>query len=143
MPDTFSPQPSSPLPLAADTTITMADLVYLDDLQPETVEWLWEYRLAVGTLAMFSGVPGSGKTWVALAIAAALTNGRDPFSGSDLTPVTVLYASSEHAPSQIIQPRFAALKGNSSRLVVLRTAVPAGSALRELDNAYGEPRPAL
>src|ERR1700733_3294391 len=30
---------------------------------------------------MLSGEPGSGKTWVALAIAAALTRGRDPFTG--------------------------------------------------------------
>ena len=57
------------------------DIVYLADLQPQPVEWLWQHRLAAATLAMLSGEPGSGKTWVALAIAAALTCGRDPFTG--------------------------------------------------------------
>ena len=46
-----------------------ADLVYLSDLQHKPVEWLWQNRLAVGSLAMISGAPGSGKTWIALAIA--------------------------------------------------------------------------
>src|SRR5882724_9783523 len=90
--DALSPHPPSPLP--GDETET--DILYLADLQPEPVEWLWQHRLAAGTLAMFSGEPGSGKTWVALAIAAALTRGRDPFTGETLKPATVLYASAEH-----------------------------------------------
>ncbi len=77
--------------------VTGTDIVYLADLQPQPVEWLWQHRLAAGTLAMLSGEPGSGKTWVALAIAAALTRGRDPFTGEKLKPATVLYASAEHA----------------------------------------------
>ena len=94
-----------------------------------------------GTLAMLSGEPGSGKTWVALAIAAALTRGRDPFSGETLKRVTVLYASAEHSPSQVIQPRFAGLHGDPARLVILRRAASASSmsspdsALRDLEHA--------
>jgi RecA-family ATPase len=45
------------------------------------VEWLWQDRLASGALSMLSGDRGVGKTWVALAIAAALSRGRAPFSG--------------------------------------------------------------
>jgi hypothetical protein len=63
---------------------------------------------------MLSEEPGSGKTWVALAIAAALTRGRDPFTGQKLKPATVLYASAEHAASQVIQPRFASSKDGKS-----------------------------
>ncbi|MDT7810654.1 MAG: hypothetical protein QOJ42_570, partial [Acidobacteriaceae bacterium] len=116
-------------------------IVYLADLQPQPVEWLWQHRLAAGTLAMLSGEPGSGKTWVALAVAAALTRGRDPFTGETLKPATVLYASAEHAAAQVIQPRFAGLHGDPARLVVLRRAVSVRSmsspdcALRDLPNA--------
>jgi AAA domain len=65
-----------------------ADLVYLCDLQPRPVEWLWKDRLACGTLSMISGVPGSGKTWIALSIAAALSRGRAPSlaKNSNLAP---------------------------------------------------------
>jgi len=110
-------------------------------LQPQPVEWLWQHRLAAGTLAMLSGEPGSGKTWVALAIAAALTRGRDPFTGEKLKPATVLYASAEHPAAQVIQPRFAGLHGDPARLVILRRAVSASSmsspdsALRDLEHA--------
>ena len=112
---------------------------YLADLQPQPVEWLWQHRLAAGTLAMLSGEPGSGKTWVALAIAAALTRGRDPFTGEKLKPATVLYASTEHAAAQVIQPHFAGLHGDPARLVILRRADSArsmsspDSALRDLE----------
>src|ERR1700752_4789101 len=103
--DPLSPHTPSPLSADANETVTGTDIVYLADLKPQPVEWLWQHRLAAGTLAMLSGEPGSGKTWVALAIAAALTRGRDPFSGETLKRVTVLYASAEHSPSQVIQPR--------------------------------------
>jgi hypothetical protein len=84
MNDALSPHTPSPFP--ADATVTGTDIVCLADLQPQPVEWLWQHRLAAGTLAMLSGKPGSGKTWVALAIAAALTRGRDPFTGEKLKP---------------------------------------------------------
>ena len=146
MQNALSPHTPSPLPAEADETVIGTDIVYLADLHPQPVEWLWEHRLAAGTLAMFSGEPGSGKTWVALAIAAALTRGRDPFTGETLKPATVLYASAEHAASQVIQPRFAALHGDPARLVVLRRAVSVSSksspdsALHDLEDALQKTR---
>jgi putative DNA primase/helicase len=139
--DALAPHMPPPLSADADVTVTGTDIVYLADLQPQPVEWLWHQRLAAGTLAMLSGEPGSGKTWVALAIAAALTRGRDPFSGETLKPVTVLYGSAEHSPSQVIQPRFAGLRGDPARLVILRRIPSASSssspdsALRDLEHA--------
>ena len=51
-------------------TDRQADLVCLADIEHRPVEWLWQDRLASGTLVMLSGDPGSGKTWVASAIFA-------------------------------------------------------------------------
>jgi putative DNA primase/helicase len=127
----------SPLPATDSDTANVAngpnptaiagcgDLVYLSDVQPRPVQWLWQDRLASGTLAMISGVPGSGKTWVALAIAAALSRGRVPATGETREPCTVLYASMEHGSTEIIHPRFAKLDGDPTRFVVLRGAVSA------------------
>jgi putative DNA primase/helicase len=141
MNDALSLHTPSPLPADTDATVTGTDIIYLADLQPQPVEWLWERRLAVGTLAMLSGERGSGKTWVALAIAARLTCGRDPFTGETLKPATVLYASAEHSAAQVIQPRFAGLHGDPTRLIILRRAESASSmsspdsALRDLETA--------
>ena len=100
MNDALPPHTPSRLPADADAdaTVTGTDIVYLADLQPQPVEWLWQHRLAAGTLAMLCGEPGSGKTLVALAIEAAMTRGRDPFTGEKLKPGTVLSASAEHSP---------------------------------------------
>lgn len=87
---------------------------------------------------MLSGDPGAGKTWVALAIAAALSRGRAPFSGEALEPCTVLYASTQNAFSEVVRPRFAKLDGDASRLLLLRGVVsdppeqPASLSLRDI-----------
>ena len=56
MNDAPSPHAPLPLPADADATVTGTDIVYLADLQPQPVEWLWQHRLAAGTLAMLSGL---------------------------------------------------------------------------------------
>ena len=86
--DTISTHIPPPLAAESDAIVTTTDTVTLADLQPQPVEWLWQHRLAAGTLAMLSGGPGSGKTWVALAIAAAMTTGRAPYTGDKLKPCT-------------------------------------------------------
>ena len=85
---------------------------------------------------MLSGDPGSGKTWVALAIAAALSRGRVPSSNHTLQPCTVLYASAANGAAELIRPRFAQLDGDPARLILLRgvltaSAQPASLSLRD------------
>jgi hypothetical protein len=71
---------------------------------------------------------GIGKTWIALAIAAALSRGRDPFTCEELEPCTVLYASMEHNSAEIILPRFVGLDGDPKRFAVLRGPRSSASA---------------
>jgi AAA domain len=121
--------PSPPDPTAAPAR--QADLVYLADIDHRPIEWLWQDRLAAGTLAMLSGDPGSGKTWVALAIAAALSQGRVPATpGTKATrePCTILYASTHNGGPELIRPRFASLHGDPARLVLLRGVLDPASA---------------
>ena len=121
------PAKSDPTPAAASR---QADLVYLADIEAQPIDWLWKDRLAAGTLSILSGDPGSGKTWVALALAAALSQGREPaaLSSSDLAdPCTVLYASTINGAAELIHPRFANLDGDPARLVLLRGVLSAGS----------------
>jgi AAA domain len=123
--------PAPQLPADSAATESCADIVYLSDLPLRPVEWLWQDRLASGTLAMIAGEPGSGKTWIALAIAAALSRGRAPFTGEETEPCTVLYASMEHDSSEVIHPRFAKLNGDAARFVVLRGGVSSPRVLED------------
>lgn len=125
------PQPAEPaLDDPTPTANRRADLICLADIESRPIDWLWKDRLAAGALSVLSGDPGSGKTWVALAIAAALSRGREPASlpgsrGAD--PCTILYASSANGAAQLLSPRFAALEGDPARLILLRGALSAVS----------------
>jgi len=140
------PQPapgSNPEPvLQANPTATSpcADIVCLSEIQLRPVDWLWQHRLASGTIAMLSGGPGVGKTFLALAIAAALSRGRAPLSEERLEPCTVLYASTQNAASEVIRPRFEKLDGDLSRLVLLRgiSSTAQSTSLRLRDTAILE-----
>jgi putative DNA primase/helicase len=124
LPDSLAPD-SSPA-----TPSRQADLVCLADVEPRPIDWLWKDRLAAGTLSVLSGDPGSGKTWIALAVAAALSRGREPASlpGSrSADPCTILYAAGGNGVAEVLRPRFAALHGDPAQLTLLRGALSADS----------------
>ena len=128
------PAVDPPEPTVSDPELTasagQADLLCLADVEPQSIDWLWKDRLAAGSLAILSGDPGSGKTWVALAIAAALSRGREPAapSGSGRAdPCTILYASAGNEAAGLLRPRFTSLDGDPARLVLLRGAFASGS----------------
>ena len=126
------PQPLDPsLSDATPAAARQADLVCLADIEPRPIDWLWTDRLAAGAVSVLSGDPGSGKTWVALAIAAGLSRGQEPgaLSASGYAdPCTILYASTANGAAELLRPRFASLEGDPARLILLRGALSAGSA---------------
>jgi hypothetical protein len=83
-------------------------------------KWIWDDYLSLGTITGMSGDPAAGKTFVALAIAAALSNGRQPGSPKVTgDPVTTLYISTENRVETVTKPRFVALGGDLDRLITL------------------------
>lgn len=120
--------------------ILAPDLVCLADVEALPVPWLWKGYLAFGMLAMLSGDPDAGKTFIALAIAADLSNGRLPVSGGLCAPITTLYLSRENAAEYVIKPRFNALGGNAKRFHLLKgsvqgagdTAIRSGITLKDI-----------
>lgn len=72
-----------PYQLPASKPARRPELICLSSVEPQEVDWLWEPYLPSGMLSMLSGDPGGGKTFLTLAIGAALSNGSSPYS---LTP---------------------------------------------------------
>ena len=95
------------------------DLVCLQDVQARPVSWLWEPFIPRAMMTMLSGDPGSGKSFIALSLAADLTRGklRD---GRIVEPQNVLYLSIENPVAESVRPRFDSLGGDPSRFFMLR-----------------------
>jgi hypothetical protein len=105
------------------------ELVCLSDVQPRDVDWLWEPYLPAGMLAMLSGDPGGGKTFLALAVAAALSNGKTPFTLEPRKPVNTLYLSVENSPEHVVRPRFDSLGGDAKRFHFIQGSI----SLKDVD----------
>jgi hypothetical protein len=90
-------------------------LTRASDIKPRPVYWLWEARLALGTLALLAGREGVGKSILAYTIAAMITRGALPgqFFG---TPKSVLVAAAEDSWSQTIVPRLIAAGADLDRV---------------------------
>jgi hypothetical protein len=69
---------------------------------------------------MLTGDPGAGKTYIALAIAAAVTVGRVPYTNEPCAPGNVLCLSVENSPEHVLRPRFDLLEGDPTHFHLLR-----------------------
>jgi hypothetical protein len=130
-------------------------LMRLAEVQPEPVRWLWQPYLPLGKLTVLEGDPGTGKTWLALRVAAIISRG-DPFPGPDGVPRTqrepaaVVYLTAEDGLADTLRPRLDAAGADVSRVLALTGwqsgEKVGGVTLQDLDvleRALAQVRPAL
>lgn len=96
-------------------------------IRPRRVEWMWEGRLAVGTLALLAGPEGLGKSTVAYTLAAQVTRGTLPGEHYG-KPRSVLVAAAEDSWAHTIVPRLMAAGADLDR--VYRVEVVTSDDLR-------------
>ncbi len=85
-------------------------------IKPEAVRWLWNGYLARGKLHVLAGAPGTGKTMIALALAATVsTGGRWP-DGTHCEPGNVLIWSAEDDIADTLVPRLIAMGADMRRI---------------------------
>lgn len=94
-------------------------LVCGSSLRPTPIQWLWPGWLATGKLHILAGQPGTGKTTVSLALAAAVTVGGSFPGGAKCSRGRVLFWSSEDDPTDTIIPRLLASGGDASNFYVI------------------------
>jgi putative DNA primase/helicase len=90
------------------------------DIKIEPISWIWPTWLAAGKLHMLGGVPGTGKTTIALYLAATVTRGaRWPDGTQCLTTGNVLIWSGEDDAADTLMPRLTAMGADRERVYVV------------------------
>lgn len=95
-------------------------LVNLAAVEPTTVGWLWRDRIARGKLTLIVGEVGTGKTHVALDIAARISTGRAWPDGDQAPKGDVILLTSEDGIADTVRPTIDKQGGDPSRIHVLQ-----------------------
>jgi putative DNA primase/helicase len=93
---------------------------------PEEIRWLWRDWLALGKLHLLVGTAGTGKTAIALSLAAAITADLPWPDGSEQPGGDVLIWSGEDGIADTLLPRFLAASGRKERIHFVETAYERG-----------------
>jgi hypothetical protein len=123
----------------------------VSQLEPQVLEWLWPYRLALGKLAIVDGDPGLGKSLLTLDICARLSTGRPLPDGSPGPGVcNSIILNGEDGARDTIRPRLLATGADAERVFVLnrkttqdRQPLSFPSNLSLLEQALAETRARL
>jgi hypothetical protein len=104
------------LTLPKDMRPATASLVRGDALTPEPFDWLWPGWLVAGKMHILGGQAGTGKTTIALALAATLTMGGRWPDGSKANAGNVVVWSGEDDPTDTLVPRLRAMGADMTRV---------------------------
>ena len=120
------PATSAPVPPVG---VRYARLTCAGDLEPRDVEWLWSGRVPLGMLTMFAGDPKLGKSYVTLAMAAALSRGLPlPLSDRPDQPASTILMCAEDDPIRTIVPRLCAAGTDRAKVHILESIVLANGS---------------
>ena len=95
------------------------DILRADQVLLEPIRWLWDGYMARGKMHIIAGAPGTGKTTVALALAATLTTGGRWPDGTTAGTGNVLIWSGEDDPGDTLVPRLRAMDADLSRIAFI------------------------
>lgn len=109
------------IPVGRTLSLTRAS-----SIRPRPVRWLWDGRLAMGTLALLGGREGVGKTILAYTLAADVTQGR--LNGAcHESPRAVIVCATEDSWEHTIVPRLMAAGADLARVFRVDAMSPGGS----------------
>lgn len=90
-------------------------LISAQDLQPQSISWLWKGWIAEGKLHLLAGQPGQGKTTIAIAFCATVSAGSAWPDDSSCAVGNVLIWSGEDDATDTLLPRLIAAGAERSR----------------------------
>ena len=94
-------------------------IIRMSDVELTPVEWLWKPYLPFGKLSVLQGNPGEGKTYFAMNLAAACTNGKLLPNMERMEPFNVIYQTAEDGLGDTVKPRLIEAGADLDRVLVI------------------------
>ena len=94
-------------------------IIRMSDVELTPVEWLWKPYLPFGKLSVLQGNPGEGKTYFAMHLAAACTNGKLLPNMERMEPFNVIYQTAEDGLGDTVKPRLIEAGADLDRELVI------------------------
>lgn len=91
-------------------------LVRASDIKEKAVDWLWPGYLACGMLTLIAGNGGTGKTTIALSLAATISRGGKLPDGATAPRGSVIIWSGEDALAEVLVPRLKEAGADTDRI---------------------------
>ena len=88
----------------------------MSDVEEKVVQWLWYPFIPFGKVTLIQGNPGKGKTWLAMALCAYCTAGRELPNALPIEPFNVFYQTAEDGVGDTIKPRLAKCGADMTRV---------------------------
>ena len=112
------------------------ELIRASDITPEPIQWLWNGWLAAGKFHILGGAPGTGKTTLALALAAVVTKrSRWPDRSFCRGIGNVLIWSGEDDPKDTLVPRLIAAGADLQKVYFIKGTRNEGEEQRSFQPA--------
>ena len=94
-------------------------IIRMSDVELTPVDWLWKPYLPFGKLSVLQGNPGEGKTYFAMHLVAACTNGKLLPNMERLEPFNVIYQTAEDGLGDTVKPRLIEAGADLDRVLVI------------------------
>ena len=94
-------------------------IIRMSDVELTMVDWLWKPYLPFGKLSVLQGNPGEGKTYFAMHLAAACTNGKLLPNMERMEPFNVIYQTAEDGLGDTVKPRLIEAGADLDRVLVI------------------------
>jgi putative DNA primase/helicase len=110
-----------------------AELILLEELKMEPIDWIWAGCLARSKIHLIAGVPEAGKTTIALNFAATLSSGALWPDGTKADPGNVLIWTGEDGLTEIIKPRLIQMGADPKKIRIVTGARDENGKLRSFN----------